>query len=480
MLLHEKHPEIAELIDRGRQAKLDAISLQAKFNDQYIPMGPSFDPQSHDGFHATPSKAGLRSRQSQTPSASVTPQLKTRASSIMLNFPSMDDMATPPRSSPSIPNTPDGVRPQVMSSPLARPSIEAGSLTTGSLSTALEDLGLPAGRFTEADVSSSPAATGSGFSQNGRPWGVTPLPSTKLSIKEMMEQAAIPKQSGLSMGLRSQSKGAEPSTTSSSSFKASQKERKQSQRLQSDAFLAAQLESPSPKTPWQLVSAGGKTSTNDEALPKKQATPTLGPAPTPTPTPTPIPKSNAQPDSSVPTPQLTMRQTVANNPATPKQRRASETPRSSKQQQRSVSTPQIPKAAAMSSPMSPGIEASTKAVPIQSVRHQPRPETSPTFYMHQSLADILSQQQAEKRSIKEAAAKRSLQEIQQEQEFQAWWDQASRRAIEEEAAAAKLTGGASSRPRGGGRGGATTRGRSRGRRGRGGQDTVETAESRQS
>jgi hypothetical protein len=46
--------------------------------------------------------------------------------------------------------------------------------------------------------------------------------------------------------------------------------------------------------------------------------------------------------------------------------------------------------------------------------------------------EILSLQEAEKTSIRDAAAKRSLQEIQQEQEFQAWWDEESKRVIQEE------------------------------------------------
>lgn len=90
------------------------------------------------------------------------------------------------------------------------------------------------------------------------------------------------------------------------------------------------------------------------------------------------------------------------------------------------------------------------------------------------MADILSQQQTEKDIIKEAVAKRSLQEIQQEQEFQEWWDQESRKVrLEEEEAAATMKGGegGGARGRGGGtraargkgRGGGSGRGRERGR-----------------
>lgn len=71
------------------------------------------------------------------------------------------------------------------------------------------------------------------------------------------------------------------------------------------------------------------------------------------------------------------------------------------------------------------------------------------------MADILSQQAAEKMEIKEAVAKRSLMEIQQEQEFLTWWDNESKRILEEEAQTAKAMekssrGGRSGKGRGGG------------------------------
>jgi rhamnose utilization protein RhaD (predicted bifunctional aldolase and dehydrogenase) len=44
------------------------------------------------------------------------------------------------------------------------------------------------------------------------------------------------------------------------------------------------------------------------------------------------------------------------------------------------------------------------------------------------MADIIGQQRREAEVIKEAVAKRSLQEIQEEQAFQEWWDIESRRA----------------------------------------------------
>lgn len=77
------------------------------------------------------------------------------------------------------------------------------------------------------------------------------------------------------------------------------------------------------------------------------------------------------------------------------------------------------------------------------------------------MADILSQQAAEKSVVREAVAKRSLQEIQQEQEFLSWWDGEAKRVADEEAAVA-ARGPGDGRARAAGPG--ARRGRNRGAR----------------
>jgi len=78
------------------------------------------------------------------------------------------------------------------------------------------------------------------------------------------------------------------------------------------------------------------------------------------------------------------------------------------------------------------------------------------------MSEIVAHQLAEKDLIKEAAAKRDLQEIQAEQEFQMWWEAESARVQEAEQKAAAGPAKASKKPRS--RGG----GRGRGGKGRGG------------
>ncbi|RBQ78163.1 hypothetical protein FVER14953_21550 [Fusarium verticillioides] len=91
----------------------------------------------------------------------------------------------------------------------------------------------------------------------------------------------------------------------------------------------------------------------------------------------------------------------------------------------------------------------------------PAPKAEPTLGF--SMADIIGQQKREQEAVKEAVAKRSLQEIQQEQAFQEWWDQESRRTQEEEARRKQKEGREKDKDNK-----ATKRG---GRRGRGGKAT---------
>lgn len=78
------------------------------------------------------------------------------------------------------------------------------------------------------------------------------------------------------------------------------------------------------------------------------------------------------------------------------------------------------------------------------------------------MSEIVAQQQAEKAHVKDAVAKRDLQEIQAEQEFQEWWDKESARVqeAEKESAAAAAKGPRKSKGRGGGaRGGRRGKGK---------------------
>lgn len=394
-ILHDKYPALAEMMDRGRQAKIDAISLQVKFADQYIPFGTS----SHDGLLSTTRQTSRRP--SQQPSTAATPIFDGRSSASMSKLGREDELMLP------LPATLDANA--SISSPFSATEVIGPSLTD------VPSTPSPTGHTFRASPAASSQAALSG--STSRPWGVAPLQSNKLSIREMLEQSSTPRESNLSLGLRAKSTS-EDAATSSGGLKVSQKERRRQQQLRQDsqtARLLGTLEGGeiTPAVPWQAVTSSKKTV--KETL--------LAPAPVPSPSPRPLP-----------TPQMTLRQTVANSPVSAKSTTMHSSPKTPVQA-RTSSSPQVVKTLQPA-----GLTASSSssaATPIQSIRHVPlSPQAiSPTFLMHQSMADILSQQESEKTSIREAAAKRSLQEIQQEQEFQQWWEQESRKVMEEQQAA---------------------------------------------
>jgi hypothetical protein len=242
----------------------------------------------------------------------------------------------------------------------------------------------------------------------GQPWGAAPLSGAKLDLKDIMAQTSTFSPSNLTLGL---SRSESEQKAAASHAKLSQKERK---RLQQAQQLGTPLEKPQPVpptvSPWQATSHR-----------KPSSTPVVTPAPQPS------PKASPQPSRAPSTPQLTMRQTIANNGE------------KSKQKGKRATSQSTPDASGAASPKRPaanerGMSVSTDPIPTpRSVRHIPLPQhsaTSPSFNL--SMMEILSLQEAEKTSIRDAAAKRSLQEIQQEQEFQAWWDEESKRVIQEE------------------------------------------------
>jgi hypothetical protein len=76
------------------------------------------------------------------------------------------------------------------------------------------------------------------------------------------------------------------------------------------------------------------------------------------------------------------------------------------------------------------------------------------------MSEIVAQQQLEKDVVKEAVAKRDLQDIQAEQEFEEWWTRESARVQEAEKRDAAAASKSSKKHRGrGGRGGRSGKGK---------------------
>jgi hypothetical protein len=239
----------------------------------------------------------------------------------------------------------------------------------------------------------------------GAPWTpVTPLSTTKLSMREIMDQTTEFGPSVLSIGLADNpSLQRKVAPVSPPISKLSQKERK---KLQHQAALnvnpEAQQSSPSPSSPWKAV-----------PKPKSKAMDAVSPI------------TSAGPS----TPHLTMRQTIA-KPSTSKEKNslAPTEPRRIPSLESSAQLPFQGSSASHtpSNTTNPGF-ASTPPLQPHSIRHTPLPARRSISAQHASMADIQSQQQVEKLIAAGAGEKRRLTDIQTEQQFQEWWEKESAR-----------------------------------------------------
>jgi len=437
-LLFDRYPELVERIERGKRAKVDAIVLSNKYADGDS-FSTSFRAQSLEEVAASPLRQRNRRRASkEVKSPALTPALKSKGSIPDLMFDMSDgddyDDAAPKRLKPPQFAEQSGDE-KTVESPLGSLEAPWGSVQKPDQSSHTF------GRTVDVSIQSSNHVPPSVIKEEripGQPWGTTPLAAPKLDLKDIMAQDSSATPSNLTIGL---SRGESERIAKAAHAKLSQKERK---RLQQAQQLGTPIEKPQPVppavSPWQAT-AHRKPSNSSAMSLAAQSSPTLTPQP-------------SQPSS---TPHLTMRQTVANKSGSSKHKDK----RSASKGRAATATSSPSKTRPIASER--GMSVSTDPIPTpRSVRHIPLPQhslISPS--QHLSMMEILSLQEAEKTSIRDAAAKRSLQEIQQEQEFQQWWDQESRRVIEEEAQTKRLLDRAAK---------SAARGRgSKGRGGRGGK-----------
>lgn len=240
---------------------------------------------------------------------------------------------------------------------------------------------------------------------NNAPWASPILSASKMDLKEIMQEASST--SALTAGLAAQ--GGKAPSASKTPTRMSQKERKRQQSLQAEAETAAEIgratapawEAVKPKTrpaPWKTI----PVSCSEPSIERVTQTDS----------------TRLEGLGALPKPLLTV-----TSQSVPKPRAASLDTRFPGQG-RANSSPTVPSGTISHAR---GKEA---VVPHSKSYIKPAPKAEATIGM--SIADIIAQQQLEQRQIKEAVAKRSLQEIQEEQAFQEWWDQESRRTQEEE------------------------------------------------
>ena len=454
--LFEAHPELNNIIERGRRAKIDSFRLQSRLRDEelyYMNAAKAKAlPQDDDGASTSSQKSRRKSFHERD--ATSTP-LRQKTSNVDLMFEMEEDPNEAMLQGSSL-STPLLDRNRLHSStrlndlssslpyygPAPNERNEASALGSNLGLSASPSLGFPS-QPPEFANSPEDARTIPG------PWASSMLDSSKLNMKEIMAQASSNRKSSLSSGLALKGRTAE-STASGAMAKLSQRERKRQQQQgqikQPDTPISSTPSEQPEETgklasPWQVASAGPRVSLQD----------VLGTDSSKSPSP-----STEKSRRHAPTPPLTLRQTVSGNvPAVRRAASGGPPQQHSSTLTRSISTP----AASNKPSSSPSTGTGNQSPSIRSVRHAP-PPVEPSLQL--SMADILSQQQTEKDVIKEAVAKRSLQEIQEEQAFQEWWDQESKKLQEEEEEAAR---GKTVSPRGGKTG--AGRGRSKSARGRG-------------
>jgi inhibitor of Bruton tyrosine kinase len=432
LLLHERHPSLAEDIHEERQRRLRDLTFRANLKDDDSRLSSSFRARVgslDDMMSLSPSQDKARRKSKATRNAPFTPSLRPKDSTVDLMFVMEEDG---PLGSPKSP-----VQKAVTEIPIPQmypPSPEHpwNELLSQSVPEQGESLSKTPGLGIQNMPENTPPPT--------KTWSSPALPSSKLDMREIMAQASSTKTSALSMSLSAQ-KTKEAATSKQATPKLSQKERKR-QLQQAMQLLTSQpqinVETADSKTasPWQIASTGPKISLKDVLDEPVSASPvptrTLG---SPIPSKPSIPRQTASPDTRF-----------------AGQNRSTSNKNTSKMQPRSIGPSQ-----SMTPPTS---SKSVPIIPHSQTYTQPVGKAEPSLQL--SMADIIGQQRREAEVIKEAVAKRSLQEIQEEQAFQEWWDIESRRAQEEEAVKSKNVAP------GYGRGGKSTRSRGKsGGRGRG-------------
>ncbi|KAI4112455.1 MAG: hypothetical protein LQ345_006399 [Seirophora villosa] len=474
--LLETYPQLVEILERSKRTKIDQIAFQTRWrHDDILAKTKGGFPFSDE---ATNRLTDLRSpphkphydQDAHRDSPSLRP--RKSAADLMFEMDISEDFPTQTTEQPSSREQP------THASPSLGPT--AGGLLTGAKSDLDLEITAAGTNPLHVDTRHQQSVMGPGSSEElntSRPWGDRAISSNKLDMKQIMAQASSSRVSNISASLAASS----TSVLTSGTGRLSQKERKKQQQqvaLERPQKIVAPpvVQVPAPvaehTSPWQVASKGAKTSLKDILHAESKS---------------PLSNTVAR-ERTVSNPPLTLRQTVPGNSSTAK-RTVSET--SSKAQaappQRSTSTPLAfasshtpPRPSSSRTKPSPATIGPSSSTPTKSIRHTtPTASAEPSLQL--SMADILSQQQTEKDVIREAATKRSLQEIQEEQAFQEWWDQESRKAKEEEeaaaaAAAAAAATGRKSDGRNRGKGGRTGERRSgKGGGGGGGEGDVSSA-----
>jgi alpha-tubulin suppressor-like RCC1 family protein len=419
LLLHEKYPDLAADIDEERQRRVKEMAYKSRHRD--------------DERKLSSSLKGRAGSLDETLAMTRTPDRRRRGSRASRNEPFSPDLRPKDSRVDLMFEMDEGEESSVLSSPLATPSKNAKSdaamesiqlddaarAQTGSMG---PDVAAAAGSAVASPPSirypqtpstpprTSPDLPSPGSSSAMSPWARAPaLPTTKLDLRQIMSESSVPS-SALAAGLAAQrSKDAASRLTNT---KVSQKERKRQQQEQAHASQTEESK-PEAQAAWQQVPAASRPAPwqRTPSAPKTSLKDVMS-------------ASASKPSAPLPNKPLVAAEALAKS--IPRRTASPDTRFSGQARTASYSGgPGRP-----SPRMNTSDEKSRPLVPHSKTYMPTRSQAESTLGL--SLDDIILREQRERDSVKEAMAKRSLQEIQQEQEFQEWWDQESRRTQEEE------------------------------------------------
>lgn len=445
LLLHEQYPNLAQDIDEERQRRVKEMAFKVSQKEDERKLSSSLKGKfgSLEDFHpASPSLDRSKGKGAARRNEPFSPDLHPKAGQADLMFDMDEDEG--PLESPSI-------RPERVMNPRKKveldqiPPLSESFRGQQSRPVRHSPLGSsPAGLgLSSTSVTDQPSVTSL---KSGNPWASSKLPTAKLDLREIMNETPHTR-SALSAGLAAQK--AKEASAKPSQTKLSQKERKRQQQLQAEqASQFAQALSDKtawekPTTdlkspPWKAVSSESKTPSQDSrADAPKSAPPNTKPLVAAEASAKSIPRRTQSPDT-----------------------------RHSGQSRTPAATPPVRPPPRTTSTSTFSADMSSKPV-VPHSKSYIKPATKSEPIIGLSMADIIDQERRNLESVKEAVAKRSLMEIQQEQAFQEWWEEESRRTQEEEARrstrekereegkSSKGRRGRSGKPRGG-RGGGTS------------------------
>ena len=312
-LLHERHPELASRLDRDRQAKIDSIKLHTKYHDVDNWASGSYRGYSFDEDIASPSQQKMRRKSSNHGRpGQPSPALKGKSAVLDLGT-SIDENTVLDLGRPAL-NVPgqDTLRRRPSAAPVGSPLTDVWHDSKGKQVSSAN--GTPSEHTPAKPIGGlSPQllpSPGTPSNSNGTPWGPAPSPSpgAKLDLRDIMGQASSSRVSNLSLGIAASRQRSSPDvlSTPATGPKMSQKERKKMQQQQQQQQQSATSSTPGPESaspstkgsPWQIASGHRVPSLKDVLGGEKQPQRDVSPKPTVSRTST--------------TPQLTMRQTIAN------------------------------------------------------------------------------------------------------------------------------------------------------------------------